>query len=496
MALYVWPLGNSTTPDEMNTSFGPRIDEDRWDFHDGIDFPAPKGTPVHAIRGGRVHRAGSGGTNRFSSRHVVIKAGDPNHGTMYHVYLHLDSIDPAVVTGANVAQGQVIGTVGDDDATYPHLHMEMRKNTLKQIGSVHPLVFLPYPGTANLTAPVADRFNRLDACMAARLVFGADSKLEGDLQRVEVDLRRAARVLATRCVDFNDKTTVVDGKGDQDRFVDDICVEGYQKSNMIAHGRADLAYGILVRGIPRQCDALVARVTDVGGNTATSRVITVPDQAATDEFLDFEDAQLPPTGWTTATSAGGTGTSTLTDPSAAHSGLLGLLCIDASTTEVSTQRAAVEYILPARRFEWRVQGWFNPAELTLAPGESVYLLYFLNSTHLSVAARIRNANGLLRAGLAARQSDGKFVDRDSPVTVAVGKWRKWRLELLRVATREATAILHLDEGGRMTEQVRVNWDSTGNEPASLRAGIGFSSRGATATILVDELWLTEAELTM
>jgi murein DD-endopeptidase MepM/ murein hydrolase activator NlpD len=25
----------------MNTSFGPRIDADRWDFHDGIDLPAP-----------------------------------------------------------------------------------------------------------------------------------------------------------------------------------------------------------------------------------------------------------------------------------------------------------------------------------------------------------------------------------------------------------------------------------------------------------------------
>ncbi len=102
----------------------------------------------------------------------------------------------------------------------------------------------------------------------------------------------------------------------------------------------------------------------------------------------------------------------------------------------------------------------------------------------------------MRAGLAAKQSDGKFVDRDSPVTVALGEWRKWRLELLRVATRETTAILHLDEGRRMKEQVRLNWDSTGNEPASLRAGIGFSSRGATATTFVDELWLTEAELTM
>jgi hypothetical protein len=63
-----------------------------------------------------------------------------------------------------------------------------------------------------------------------------------------------------------------------------------------------------------------------------------------------------------------------------------------------------------------------------------------------------------------------------------------------VATRETTAILYLDEGGRMKEQVRINWDSTAHEPSSLRAGIGFSSLGAAATLLTDELWLTESEL--
>ena len=60
---YVWPLSNSATPDEMNTSFGPRINRDKWDFHDGTDLPAKIGTNVHAMRAGTVYRDGPGGTD-------------------------------------------------------------------------------------------------------------------------------------------------------------------------------------------------------------------------------------------------------------------------------------------------------------------------------------------------------------------------------------------------------------------------------------------------
>lgn len=60
MANYIWPLSKSTKPDEMNTSFGPHIDRNKWDFHDGIDLPAPIGTKVYTMRQGTVHRAGPG----------------------------------------------------------------------------------------------------------------------------------------------------------------------------------------------------------------------------------------------------------------------------------------------------------------------------------------------------------------------------------------------------------------------------------------------------
>ena len=158
---FIWPLGKSPdTPDEMNTSYGPRIDADRWDFHDGIDLPAPVATPVHAMADGIVHRAGPADQG-FGSTHVVLKVCDPTDGQddLFLVYLHLDSIAEGVIPGAHVCQGDVLGVVGQEDATYPHLHFEFRKREPKQENSVHPLHYLDYPNTANFTQLRLDRCN-------------------------------------------------------------------------------------------------------------------------------------------------------------------------------------------------------------------------------------------------------------------------------------------------------------------------------------------------
>jgi hypothetical protein len=476
----------------MNTSFGPRIDENRWDFHDGIDLPARRGTKIHAMHGGTVRHAGEPNTGGYSSRHVVIRVTNPPAEPLYNVYLHLDSIDPAVVTDAPVIQDQLIGTVGRDDATYSHLHMEFRKGTYRQIGSVHPLTYLPYVDSANFSAPTADRFNRLDAFMAARLLFGASSKLEGDLKRVEVDLRRGNRLLTTRFVDFDDKQTVSEEEDDRFVYVDGIGVEGYQKSNMVRHGRDDLEYGILVRGIPNACNTLVARVIDLAGNVSTSSPIAVPtNHKAVDKFVDFETGQLPPPGWSQVT--GAPGTAVTIAATAAHSGTKGMRCVDNSSSGPSEQSVGIEATLADGRFEWRAEAWFKPTELGIAPGQSVALLQLFGDTELIAAARICNDGGTLRAGLMARRPDNTENVRLGP-PIGVGGWRKWRLEVLRAATRETTVILYLDDAGRMREQLRRNWDSAAHPPTKLLVGLATTSAASTATVLVDEVWLTESEL--
>ncbi|MFZ5653826.1 MAG: peptidoglycan DD-metalloendopeptidase family protein [Pseudomonadota bacterium] len=84
--------------------------------HNGIDYAAPRGTPIYAAGNGKVIRAGYTGPN---GNFVVVQ-----HGSRYTTkYLHLDK--RMVKTGQTIRQGEVLGTVGSTGyATGPHLHYE------------------------------------------------------------------------------------------------------------------------------------------------------------------------------------------------------------------------------------------------------------------------------------------------------------------------------------------------------------------------------------
>ncbi|MDZ7748621.1 MAG: peptidoglycan DD-metalloendopeptidase family protein [Halofilum sp. (in: g-proteobacteria)] len=91
-------------------------------MHEGLDFAAPRGTPVIAAGDGRIVRA-----ERYGSygRYVRIR-----HDTRLSTsYAHLSSYADGVSPGQRVTQGQTIGYVGATGlATGPNLHYEVQRD--------------------------------------------------------------------------------------------------------------------------------------------------------------------------------------------------------------------------------------------------------------------------------------------------------------------------------------------------------------------------------
>ncbi|MGA9870492.1 MAG: M23 family metallopeptidase [Rhodococcus sp. (in: high G+C Gram-positive bacteria)] len=99
-------------------------------FHQGVDFAAPSGTPIYAVTGGTVEQAGDAGDGYGNL--VRVKSG--NTVTYYG---HQSSV--GVNVGDTVEAGDQLGTVGNTgNSTGPHLHFEVRNNG----SSVEPLGYL------------------------------------------------------------------------------------------------------------------------------------------------------------------------------------------------------------------------------------------------------------------------------------------------------------------------------------------------------------------
>lgn len=90
--------------------------------HHGVDYAAPRGTPVHSVGSGTVQEARfAGGAGRM----VKIR----HNATYTTAYLHLSGFGPGIKAGARVQQGQVIGYVGSSGlSTGPHLDFRFYQN--------------------------------------------------------------------------------------------------------------------------------------------------------------------------------------------------------------------------------------------------------------------------------------------------------------------------------------------------------------------------------
>ncbi|MBI1366364.1 MAG: peptidoglycan DD-metalloendopeptidase family protein [Alphaproteobacteria bacterium] len=99
-------------------------------MHKGVDFAAPRGTPVKAAGDGIVERA-----NRYGSFGNYIRI---RHANGYQtIYGHLNGFARGIHAGSRVKQGQIIAYVGTTGrSTGPHLHYEVHLNG-KAVNPMH-----------------------------------------------------------------------------------------------------------------------------------------------------------------------------------------------------------------------------------------------------------------------------------------------------------------------------------------------------------------------
>ncbi|MEX6501805.1 peptidoglycan DD-metalloendopeptidase family protein [Pseudomonas zhanjiangensis] len=90
--------------------------------HKGVDYAAPRGTPIKAAGDGKIALAGRKGGYGNT---VVLQ-----HGSRYRtLYAHMQGFAKGIRTGGTVKQGQIIGYIGTTGlSTGPHLHYEFQVN--------------------------------------------------------------------------------------------------------------------------------------------------------------------------------------------------------------------------------------------------------------------------------------------------------------------------------------------------------------------------------
>jgi len=127
--------------------------------HRGVDYAAPRGTPVHAIGDGYIAFKGwKHGYGRF----ILIRHTNRNHST---AYAHMSRYARHIRRGQHVRQGQVIGYVGMSGlATGPHLHFEFRTRGR----AVNPLT-VKHPPARPVAKAERDRFMQQTAPLLGQL---------------------------------------------------------------------------------------------------------------------------------------------------------------------------------------------------------------------------------------------------------------------------------------------------------------------------------------
>jgi len=145
--------------------------------HRGIDYGAPRGTPVYSAGDGKVIRSAY---SKYNGHHVFIQHANG----IVTKYLHFTK--RKVKTGQRVRQGQTIGTVGSTGlASGPHLHYEFVVNGVHRnprtvkLPKADPLPATELPEFKRIAEPLIAQLNQLDQVqLLAHNANSSDAKIE------------------------------------------------------------------------------------------------------------------------------------------------------------------------------------------------------------------------------------------------------------------------------------------------------------------------------
>jgi murein DD-endopeptidase MepM/ murein hydrolase activator NlpD len=144
---FLVPVDDVAVPDDLDLLPGAPRDY-RAGIHEGIDFPAPLGAPVHAAAGGTIVRADTSfvdwtGEQQEMALSEALRLGFTPEATLDRIrgrqvwidvgsgvitrYAHLSAVEP-LTPGKAIEAGALIGEVGSSGYPQggPHLHFEVR----------------------------------------------------------------------------------------------------------------------------------------------------------------------------------------------------------------------------------------------------------------------------------------------------------------------------------------------------------------------------------
>jgi murein DD-endopeptidase MepM/ murein hydrolase activator NlpD len=114
---------------DISSEYGDRFLWGRYNFHTGLDFEVPYGTPTYAIADGIVSYVEDPGP--YCGASVFIEH-NVNGEQFTSVYCHL-MVGIPVKPGDVVSKGQVVGNIGMTGITTgPHLHLEIQRGGTPQ----------------------------------------------------------------------------------------------------------------------------------------------------------------------------------------------------------------------------------------------------------------------------------------------------------------------------------------------------------------------------